>query len=308
LGIALEARRLDVIERVYKESKDTELLSYVMDAVLDTGFTLSYRDQVLNFLLPLFPPPTAHSAHIPALTRLLVTLSSTSLSIQLLQSLVPSDTLLAYQFAFDFVEGGTQDFLESVRTALPQGEGEQAPVYDRLRLILSGEESIRHYRDFLSRNNNTDLLILKSTKEALEARSSIYHNAVTFSNAFMHCGTASDQFLRENLDWLHKAANWGKFSATAALGVIHKGYFETGMDLLGPYLPSDDAGSTGSVFSEGGALYGLGLVNAGKGSNVEQYLREKLKNIQNEVVQHGAALGLGIAGMASGSEGELEYT
>lgn len=119
----------------------------------------------------------------------------------------------------------------------------------------------------------------------------------------MHCGTASDLFLRENLDWLVRASNWSKFSATAALGVIHKGYFEKGLELLGPYLPGPEAGGTGSVFSEGGALFALGLVNAGKGKDVDGYLRDKLKNIQNEVVQHGAALGLGMAGMASGSEG-----
>jgi hypothetical protein len=31
----------------------------------------------------------------------------------------------------------------------------------------------------------------------------------------MHCGTTVDAFLRENLDWLKKATNWAKFSATA---------------------------------------------------------------------------------------------
>ena len=143
------------------------------------------------------------------------------------------------------------------------------------------------------------------TQDALEARSSLYHNAVTLQNAFMHAGTSSDVFLRENLEWLGRASNWSKFSATAAFGVIYKGHFERGMDILGPYLPGSDAGSTGSVHSEGGALYALGLINAGKGKDVEGYLREKLKNLSHEVVQHGAALGLGIAGMASGSLGSF---
>ena len=39
----------------------------------------------------------------------------------------------------------------------------------------------------------------------------------------MHCGTTVDTFLRENLEWLSRATNWAKFSATAGLGVIHKG-------------------------------------------------------------------------------------
>jgi hypothetical protein len=29
---------------------------------------------------------------------------------------------------------------------------------------------------------------------------------------------------RENLDWLTRATNWAKFSATAGLGVIHRGH------------------------------------------------------------------------------------
>jgi len=27
---------------------------------------------------------------------------------------------------------------------------------------------------------------------------------------------------RDNLDWLARATNWGKFTATSSLGVIHK--------------------------------------------------------------------------------------
>jgi Proteasome/cyclosome repeat len=136
----------------------------------------------------------------------------------------------------------------------------------------------------------------------------VYHNAVTFQNAFMHAGTTSDTFLRDNLDWLGYASNWSKFTATAALGVIHKGNFEQGMTILRPYLPGENGGESnlaGAAYSEGGALYALGLINAGVGAissgvggqTVEDYLRDILKAAQGEVVQHGAALGLGIAGM-----------
>ncbi len=55
----------------------------------------------------------------------------------------------------------------------------------------------------------------------------------------------------------------------------------------------------GAAYSEGGALYALGLISAGCGSGVTEYLRDTLKSAQGEVVQHGAALGLGIAGMGS---------
>jgi len=123
IGIALESRRLDVISEIYKQKNDISLLSYAMEAVLDTGFSLSYRDQVLRFLFPLFPRPTSSAgSHVHTLTRLLVTLSSSSLTVPLLTSLVPKEKLLAYQFAFDLAEGGTQDFLESIRSELPDGD------------------------------------------------------------------------------------------------------------------------------------------------------------------------------------------
>jgi 26S proteasome regulatory subunit N2 len=175
-------------------------------------------------------------------------------------------------------------------------------VYENLHAILTGKESVKLYVEFLKRNNNVDMLILKNTKASLESRSSIYHTALTLQNAFMHSGTTSDIFLRENLEWLGLASNWSKFTTTAALGVIHKGWFEQAMTILVPYLPptgGQESTVPGASYSEGGALYALGLINAGCGSgrSVEGYLRETLRAATNEVVQHGAALGLGISVM-----------
>lgn len=50
------------------------------------------------------------------------------------------------------------------------------------------------------------------------------HSAIIFANAVMHKGTTVDAFLRDNLEWLGRATNWAKFSATAGLGVIHSGH------------------------------------------------------------------------------------
>ncbi|KAJ3857864.1 D-isomer specific 2-hydroxyacid dehydrogenase [Lentinula lateritia] len=303
VGIALESRRLDIISKIYEQVKDTSILSYAMEAVIDSGFSLSYRDTVLRFLFPLFPRPTAGdgSALAHALTRLLVTLGDPSLTVPLLVSLVPKEKLLAYQFSFDLVEGGARDYLDLVRTQLPAGDDDTKEIFDKIRSILTGQESVKLYLEFLKRNNHVDTLILKHTKDSLEPRSSIYHTALTLQNAFMHSGTTSDLFLRENLEWLGLASNWSKFSATAGLGVIHKGYYEQGMTILGPYLPQNGNESSvpGAAYSEGGALYALGLINAGCGTEVSGYLREALRSAQGEVVQHGAALGLGIAAMGS---------
>lgn len=65
------------------------------------------------------------------------------------------------------------------------------------------------------------------------------------------------------MDWLSRATNWAKFTATASLGVIHKGHLKEGLNLLEPYLPTGGAG--GSPYSEGGSLYALGIINANHG-------------------------------------------
>lgn len=124
----------------------------------------------------------------------------------------------------------------------------------------------------------------------------------------MHAGTTTDTFLRDNLEWLVLASNWSKFSATAGLGVIHKGYFEEGLNILDPYLPKPGGESNvpGATYSEGGALYALGIINAGCGSDIIPFLRDALKSAQKEVVQHGAALGLGVAGIGSKSVDAFE--
>lgn len=301
LGIALEARRLDIIARIHDLTHDTDLLVYVMDAVSETSFTLSYRLAVLRFLLPLFPPLDSHSSHIHAVTRILVTLSSPQITVAYLKALVPDKLILAYQVAYDLFESGVQEFLQTVMQQLPE-------EYDSLKMILSGESSTKLYCEFLKRNNNVDMLILKHTRESLEPRSSLYHTALSLQNAYMHSGTGSDVFLRENLDWLVKASNWSKFTATAAFGSIHKGNLEKGMSLLQPYLPGDEPGATGSVYSEGGALYALGLINIGRGTHIETYMRAKLKAFSDEVLRHGAALGLGVSGIGGQSEGEYLFS
>lgn len=113
-----------MISHIYHQTKDVGLLCYSMDAVLDTGFSLSYRDEILRYVLDLLPPPSIgdRSPHVHAMTRLLVTLGSPDLTVPRLTKLVPKEKLLAYQLAFDLVEGGAQDFLESIRTALPEGD------------------------------------------------------------------------------------------------------------------------------------------------------------------------------------------
>lgn len=74
-------------------------------------------------------------------------------------------------------------------------------------------------------------------------------------------------------------------------------------ELLAPYLPAE--GRTVSPYSEGGALFALGLIHASHGQPVVEFISNSLSNTHNEVVQHGACLGLGLA--SQGSDDPLLY-
>lgn len=186
----------------------------------------------------------------------------------------------------------------------PSAESEeQKHVYASMRDILRGTKSIELNLEFLFRSSHSDKAILNKIRDSLEARNSIFHTSVTFANAFMNAGTTIDSFFRDNLEWLGKAVNWSKFTATAALGVIHRGNLGQGQKLLEPYLPKENgSASAGSAYSQGGSLYALGLIYTNHGTHVLDYLRTQFKATQEEVVQHGGALGLGVAGMATGSD------
>lgn len=256
---------------------------------------------------------------------------------------------VAYQISFDLYDNSTQEFLQKVRQEIaelvPEDEAEKenneednepresdalledqgsssrpsdklsdlsegaVTAFKNILSILDGIKTIQLNLEFLYRNNKADIAILNKIRDSLEARNSIFHTAVTLSNAFMHAGTTHDKFFRDNLEWLGKAVNWSKFTATAALGCIHRGNLSQGQKLLQPYLPREHiagVGGSGSVYSQGGSLYAFGLIYANHGGMAVDIIRDHFKKATEEVVQHGGALGLGVAGMATGDEGIYE--
>lgn len=256
----------------------------------------------------------------------------------LLQDKDLKKSLEAYQVAFDLHENQNQPFFNRVVTALPPAvavaaaptaaaatgtsamEVEMtATISDdsyearvaKLKSIFSGEIPMGLYLHFLYKHNKTDLNILKQIKDKLEARNAVTHNATVMAHAIMHAGTTVDTFLRDNLEWLGKAQHWAKYSATATIGIIHKGHHKESLTVLAPYLPT--AGQQGSSFQEGGAMYALGLIhtNHGFGETADKsktkFLLDALHNAgTNEVVQHGACMGIGLTSLASGSQSVYE--
>ncbi|KAG7995508.1 hypothetical protein I3843_01G113100 [Carya illinoinensis] len=183
----------------------------------------------------------------------------------------------------------------------------------KIKGILSGETSIQLALQFLYGRNKSDLLILKTIKQSVEMRNSVCHSATIYANAIMHAGTTVDTFLRENLDWLSRATNWAKFSATAGLGVIHRGHLQQGRSLMAPYLPQGAAGGGGSPYSEEeadtlieqmtrdqdpilryGGMYALALAYRGTANNkaIRQLLHFAVSDVSDDV-RRTAVLALG---------------
>lgn len=86
------------------------------------------------------------------------------------------------------------------------------------------------------------------------------------------------------MEWLARATNWAKLTATASLGVIHRGHESDSLGLMQSYLPKETGPSSG--YSEGGGLYALGLIHSNHGANIVDYLLQQLKDAQNEVIHY----------------------
>ncbi|KAJ2839681.1 proteasome regulatory particle base subunit [Coemansia erecta] len=309
IGIAIETRRLDVLEQALVSGDTQSLLSYVQHECVDLIRSISVQEQVQELLFKVhmqFDTPDYE-----AVCLCLSKLNHPRKTAEILEMLVKDQNedkiLSAYQIAFDLDANATQEFTKAVvaefEAASAAGDGASTPA-TQIASILRGDETLKLHLEFLFRNNKTDMNILNRTCKLLDSRQSLAHNATTFSNAFMHAGTTVDTFLRNNLEWLARASSWSKFSATAALGVIHRGQVKHGFHLLQPYLPVDN--TSASPFSEGGAFFALGLIHACHGTEkVVTYLQDALVSYQGqnaEILQHGACLGLGAAGMGSGNE------
>eukprot|EP00201_Polytomella_parva_P020716 CAMPEP_0175049698 /NCGR_PEP_ID=MMETSP0052_2-20121109/6866_1 /TAXON_ID=51329 ORGANISM="Polytomella parva, Strain SAG 63-3" /NCGR_SAMPLE_ID=MMETSP0052_2 /ASSEMBLY_ACC=CAM_ASM_000194 /LENGTH=992 /DNA_ID=CAMNT_0016313855 /DNA_START=123 /DNA_END=3098 /DNA_ORIENTATION=+ len=178
--------------------------------------------------------------------------------------------------------------------------------------ILSGRTPMGISLEFMYGNNRSDLEILNELKNSTDARVSVLHGAVVAANAFLHAGTTVDVFLRENLDWLSRSINWSKFSATASVGVIHKGHLQQGLALLEPYLPNNNSSSvTRSAYSEGGAMFALGLIFANHGNRAiyeQLFSGLDLGDSENEyVASHGACLGLGLVALGTDDDSCISH-
>jgi len=328
LGIAIETRRLDIFKRAIEstdiDSQKCDMLSFAFRVVMSLIQSREYRCKLLKKLVELYRDlATPDYVQMCQCHIYLDEPLEVATILEKLSTGSSSDGLMAYQIAFDMYESATQQFLSRVLAAVrktapvtaeagaeesmqtDEAEPEKVEAVkkpelntkiDKLVSILNGESPIYLNLQFLIRNDHTDPLVLKQTKDAV--RVSICHTATVIANGLMHSGTTHDQFLRDNLDWLSRATNWAKLSATATLGVIHRGHEKESRSLMQSYLPRD-TGASSSGYAEGGGLYALGLIHANHGGEISEYLLGQVKEATCEKVKHGGCLGLGLAAMGT---------
>ena len=133
--------------------------------------------------------------------------------------------------------------------------------------------------NFLFYKDRTDNLLLNNMKNCpYIGRSSVIQMALLYANAYMHFGTTNITFLRDNNEWIVRASYWAKFATTATLGVLYKGVKDP-LRLLSPFEPSGEAGK--DVHAQSGRLYALGLIYAGRGTEIIPELVAGLKQGKN---------------------------
>jgi 26S proteasome regulatory subunit N2 len=312
IGVALEARRIDVAERVLSAAgaEEAALLRYTVAQCAANTTSLEWRATVLHLAArryeALAVPDRVAAMHC------LLHLGSVARVASLLAAALGDGSsadarALAYQLAFELEDNASQQFLTQVTEALPASVGEaHKAALTTIGVILSGRTTVEVSLEFLYKQCKSDLNILRRAKSAIEQRSSICHNGLVLANALMHAGTTRDTFLRRNLEWLSRATNWAKFSATASLGVLHRGHISQAFHLLSPYIAGNQPGARapgGSEYAEGGGLFALGMIYANYGAPVREYfLRTLTQASGSDVVKHGACLGVGTALMATSDE------
>uniref|UniRef100_A0A5S6R326 26S proteasome non-ATPase regulatory subunit 1 n=1 Tax=Trichuris muris TaxID=70415 RepID=A0A5S6R326_TRIMR len=340
VGVAIETRRLDVLQRALDETEDKlELITYCIKAVIEFVQHLGFRNQVLVDLIKRLGSnkDSDYNGICQALKYLEDPESVAEILVHLISESDDS-AAVAYQLALDIQDSSPQSFMNGIAVALEsklngsskkdhsestskQEEMESSTTGDTsqsisesdeknasqedgnetrlkghiaaLNRIVDGDLQTELYLQFYMKNNHSDILILKTIKDYV--RNSVCHSATVISNALMHHGTTSDEFLRTNLEWVSKASNWAKFTAVASLGVIHKGHEAEAMRVLDNYLPKESSSSS-SGYLEAGGLYALGLIFSNRGSTeVIDYLKKQLAASSNTIMRHGACLGLGLA-------------
>lgn len=187
IGLAIETRRLDVLEKsILTATNVPDTISYAFKVTLSLIQNRKFRNAILNLLVKIYSNlPNPDYVNV---VQCLIYLDEPEQVANILENLVRSNSaLMAFQIGLDLYENATQQFLLKVRNLLKAlittsqpmeiGEGESKQEepsskinpelkahIDKLLTILNGEITINNNMQFLIKNNHSDLLILKTIK------------------------------------------------------------------------------------------------------------------------------------------------
>lgn len=204
---------------------------------------------------------------------------------------------IAYTLALEVSE--MHGFNAKVAEAIPIEVGFEKERRD-LIFILDGRFKEDLHRAYLKNYAKTDPHYQNALK-AIELKNSVAHGSAQLAIAMLQAYTQDDSFLKvpANLEWAAKSTHWAKFAAIASLGLIHRNV--RSMDSMKPFLPAANR-EVVNHFPNGGAMYGIGLIYASTNNNdAVTYLVDTTchpEHSKNDVVMHGAALGLGLICLA----------
>ena len=225
LGVALESRELERVKEVLGRAED-HVLNVLEYAVLNArgvenkafrGEALQCVGDVLEGVLKTESAVggrrRAYCLYVKTMQLLNDSTKVGNTIEQLLQT--EEEALLGLQLCFDLIDSGDRQFVDQVASCIAKSNDDETTTLSQAHRILTSGFTSELHLSFLYKHSQSDPLIMSNLKKSLEERSaglsgrnSILHNAAVCAHGYLNLGTTGDGFLRDNLEWMKKAANW----------------------------------------------------------------------------------------------------
>ncbi|OAF68430.1 26S proteasome regulatory subunit RPN2 [Intoshia linei] len=308
VGMALELRRPDMLQKTIVTSKDkTQLCMYIYALITQNYTYIKIRSEIYDIILEYLDTTNAKDAILKTYCNLIMKYETKISDMLMVYTKNQSLNRLGLQVCFEIRQNGFRSDSQNIFDLYEEQcckefgdeevwlKDERGKFFEKVRSILEGDKYEKLRLMFTVQHNQRDPQIVAVFRDGI--RNQIAHVATVIANGYMNCATTCDTFIRNNTDWLLRAQKWAKFTAVASIGVIHKGHEDGAMQILKKYLP--DPTKTTDTFCSGGALFALGLIHRSNSEKIQKYLFDVVRRTSNAEVRHGAALGLGLVEMGS---------